>query len=601
VEASTSFGTTRHLTNNSDSQLHIALNTALTHIAQWRIESASPELPLLADAPTTSIVPLSVQNALRFVKEITADEWLGLETPAPSVNDNARPLEPRGTAQETLATAPIPLVAASSTGNLADILSAQLNLLSTREMDIVQGRIFDRPSETLDAIAARNSVTRERIRQIEGKLKGSIREWFSPGSALQVEADAVRGVIGPLISVDSLVDQMPGLATPVEPSGLPAWAVLERLHDELGSKGRWIAAPTVKVAEFKWVEALTSVTSEFGVLTQEDVTLAARDLSRLGDDDRAEWMVGLGYTSWQGYWVSPAVKSIPDRVAALLSVKGEPMSQSEIFSALPDKSQFSVKNALATDERVMRTDMTEWGLTKWGLDEYIGIRAEMERRVRSAGSIPLAQLIADLTTAFSVAPNSVVTYANAWPLVTREGAVSIDDDDGVVRRTIAQTKNLFRGASADEWVFRILVNSDHLRGSGFPVPLALAGAAGLVQGETRRMTTANGVVSFSRRGPQPQLGSIRTQLNAQNSKVGDHVILRGDTHSIEFENISPLPTSAVDALRRLLGLHSSGNLSLEEVLRSLELSAGSTWSGVRRVLQARGEEDLVQLLDDAAI
>ena len=58
------------------------------------------------------------------------------------------------------------------------------------------------------------------------------------------------------------------------------------------------------------------------------------------------------------------------------------------------------------------------------------------------------------------------------------------------RKTPQETRRLYR--RSDEWLYRVQITKDHLRGSGTSAPVAIAGLLGLAFGETCELETAAG-------------------------------------------------------------------------------------------------------------
>ena len=64
---------------------------------------------------------------------------------------------------------------------------------------------------TLDQLGQKHDVTRERIRQIEGKATGAMLGFISEGGALAEVAEAARDLIGTIRPLDELLELIPAL------------------------------------------------------------------------------------------------------------------------------------------------------------------------------------------------------------------------------------------------------------------------------------------------------------------------------------------------------------------------------------------------------
>lgn len=540
------------------------LTNALGVIAQWQLARNAGAEPLLEAALDDDDVPEAVERARDVLLGLTANDWL--------------------TDQIRLST-------------LAATLQSHLIELDDRELEILRARILSDQPVTLDALGGTFGVTRERIRQLEVLLRNRIAEWMATGTELDLHARAIRQRIGGLNRLDRLVRQLPGLAEQVDAVVLPAWFVIDKFDDAFESDGVWVAEPSLAAVRTEFTQQLTLATSEHGVLSAFDVDSVAESWSSLTPADSGEWLAELGFEPIGEHWFAPRLRSIQDRAAAFLSIEGEPRLDTEIQAGIaPDRALGSIKNALKVDPRLARVDRKSWALTEWNLREYGGLRKEMERRVLENGPIPLEELVAELTEAFAISASSIETYAYSWPFDVIRGHVVLTDKPPVPRRTLTKTKHLYK--HGDHWAYRVIVTEDHLRGSGFPIPVALAVELDLQAGGVRTLKCDVGTVVAAWRA-QPHLGSIREQVQDLGCKAGDQVMIRGRDGSVSFTRITPLPLEQERAVRALVGFLGGRSLSLSHLAAAVALPAGATWADIRGVFDGRGEQDIVYLLDEA--
>lgn len=141
------------------------------------------------------------------------------------------------------------LPAGDSATDVAALFDEALASLDSRAGRILSDRLFADNPLTLDQIGLVHGVTRERIRQIEGKARGAMLEFISDGGALAMVADAARTLIGTIRPLEELLTLMPALARTVESVGQPAWRVLDRLDDTYEIEDGWAVVPTMSAAK----------------------------------------------------------------------------------------------------------------------------------------------------------------------------------------------------------------------------------------------------------------------------------------------------------------------------------------------------------------
>lgn len=535
---------------------------AIETISQWHRARNSSHAALLGERAFEAPVPEGVDSALRWLQTVTADQWLG-----------------------DMASAPDPVA----------LIEDAIGQLDERGIRILQHRILAEEPLTLDAIGADLGVTRERIRQLESKLRGQFASWLSPLTELGMVAAAIRQRLGGLSALERLLDDMPALREHVPAVSLPAWYVIDKLDDGFESDGTWVALTSLDTARrqsalrFQQAEMLT------GVASIASLRAATSDWHLLSIQDLTLWYRSLGYREIDGHLMAPTLRSQPDLAAAYLGVRGQSATAEEIQLAVaPTASARSLRNRLGDDDRFVRVDRNEWALREWGQKEYTGIRDTLQRIITEKGPQAIDSLIEDLTADFDVSPKSIAAYSTAWPLETVNGIVRFAESRRVPRRTLSQTKGIYR--TVDGVAMRLVVAIDHLRGSGFPVPVALATAVGLEPGQKIELTAATGIVSLGWNANQPALGSIRKELMALDIAAGELVFLRivGDRFSVHSAGIEPREPSA--AVRYWLGLTGTGDLESSQIASAIGLSAVSHWPTIVHALRDRGETEALQQL-----
>lgn len=473
-----------------------------------------------------------------------------------------------------------------------DSLDATLKLLQPRELKILLARFLAPTPATLDAIGKDLGITRERVRQLETKILGKLRETTAFGGPIGDFLAVLRAEIQAVLPLERLGKRHPSLLRVVPSVGEPLWFVLDRIDDAFEVRDGWAAAPNVDAAVAKTRQALEDLDNRHGL-----VPLALVDQflgSGMDAQELAAWMEYCGFTLIDGNVL--VRNAIQDRAVAILSLENRPLTSGEICARLSDRSPNSIKNAMSVDDRVHRVDRDRWGLTEWGHESYTTLRDMIGRVLdRSGGRVALDALTAELTSRFEVTSNSVVAYASAPPYRLRSGWVERSQDIGESRKEASQTRRLYK--HDEGWKYRFAVTNDHLRGSGFPIPRGVADLVRCEPGRSIDLSSPFGRISIRRTGPQPACGSIRANLEHLGAAPGDTAFLVIDpklhTAFIELAE-GPEPEGAHDRIRRLVGLPRSldHNRLFEDLTGALDLPQAADATSVCAALRDRGERDL---------
>lgn len=395
--------------------------------------------------------------------------------------------------------------------DIAGLFDDALRNLDPRAARVLASRLFADDPVTLDEIGLAFGVTRERIRQIEGKARGAMLGCISDGSTLERVAENARMLVGTIRPLDDLLTLMPALGRTVSLVGQPAWRVLDRLDDAYEIENGWCVVPTMTAARTVTQTQLQERADPYGVVHLDDLDLVETSRPEHQTDLTAAWLTHCGYVIDGGLALT-RTQSVGDYGAAILSIVGSPLGAQEIVDRFAvGRSAGSLRNAMGTDDRFERVDRDRWALKEWGMEAYAGIRSVIREQVaRSGGRADLGDLVEYVTGRYSVTSSSVIAYASTPPFTCKGGEVRLAAGDRGLRKTPGRTRRLFRRSSA--WAFRIRITTDHLRGSGSAAPVAIAGILDLQFGQTRQLDSPLGPQAVAWTGTQPSFGSIRRFL-----------------------------------------------------------------------------------------
>lgn len=464
--------------------------------------------------------------------------------------------------------------------------------IGERELAVLRDRVMaDRPA-SLDDLGTRFGVTRERIRQLETKLVERLTARMQEGD-LHSLATIAAGAIGSLVGLRTLVQRHPTLGEHVDSIGQPVWRFLDRLDSQYEIKDGWCVQGTIERAVSRTRRELMRLADG-----RVFVELAAVDEPNL--DLSVEWLEYCGVTILRGCALLGRA-GMADRAEVILHVEQAQMSAEDLVAAIGiERSVRSLRNQLSDDPRFARVDRDDWALTAWGLTGYLPIRAMIGRSLSAAGGeMTIDDLIGDITSRFDVSPRSIAAYATSFPYISSKGMVRRRvrrDMRRPRRKGFAQTRGLYR--HDDSVKMRFVVNSEHLRGSGSPLPNAIGEEIDLsvAEAKTLQRTLVEGTILVSWRGPQIVLGSIRAEVEALGLTEGDVAFLVfGADGTFGVEPIAAT-SSAESYVLALTGDPSCDADGVWATLASRIDSAADDRDAVIAALTARGDAQIVEAI-----
>lgn len=489
----------------------------LTLVASWYGTVGLPSQPLLAgDVPPGT--PDDVVKARRRLDELTAGSILS---------------EPE-----------LEL-------DVAALFEDALGLLDPRAVQVLAGRLFADDPVTLDQLGQIHDVTRERIRQIEGKARGIMLSAISDTRPLAAVAGSARDLIGTIRPLDDLLELIPALGRNVKRVGQPAWRVLDRLDDAYEIEEGWCVVPTLTAARTVTQTLLQDRADQYGVVRIEELDLIETNHPENRDALTQRWLEGCGYLI-DGSRVLTRTSSVGDYAAAILSMHGEPMSAQEIVNRFRyERTTGSLKNAMSIDDRFERVDRDSWALREWGMEAYGSIRSVIRKELaKSDGAIDIDTLVERITGTYSVTSNSVIAYASTPPFELREGVVQAAAGSRENRKPPERTNRMYR--RSDAWIYRVRINHDHLRGSGSVAPVAITTILGMEYGDKVQLASSLGDQAIHWTGTQPSFGTIRRYLLEGDVAAGTEALLvMADDRTF---NLEVIPEASGDPIADALAL-----------------------------------------------
>ena len=367
-------------------------------------------------------------------------------------------------------------------------LKAQLDRLSPRQSIIIEQRVLSTPPKTLEEVAARFDVTRERIRQIQAKVERRLRAAF--GNELRIVAGALREQLGNMVT-----------------EGAVNRRIDELLPDDLG----WRAESVKKLFRQVLINKM-GLTLYQGVYlderTLEELEMIRASTRRLADDvglvDEEELIASLPSEEWRRLW--PWVRErcefyelfgslgIRDSgkaraKAALVSI-GRPATREEI-GRMCGFSENKTGSHLSVIPSVVKADKDRWGLKEWVDDEYDGITGEIIQRIdEDGGATTIERLLTELPSKFGVNPMSVRAYMQTAKFVIKDGWISLASKSLIQLRDLDDAIDGRDDSDAPYWTFP--VEARYFDGYSVPsVPPEFAKALGCAPDSGERVQIEN--------------------------------------------------------------------------------------------------------------
>ncbi|MEU4535032.1 sigma factor-like helix-turn-helix DNA-binding protein [Streptosporangium sp. NPDC023825] len=486
---------------------------------------------------------------------------------------------------------------------LPELIDEVFATLDERQRAIARDRLYASQRATLDDLAQRFSVTRERIRQIERDLRDHVEAWLAKDDAAPLIAHVswLRGRLGSAVPADDLAAAVPWHRTDLATLGIPSWRFVRTLLTGYEQVDGWLVAGGADELREKTRQLFTDGPRPL----DEAVTLA----SQLGirEDVAERWLIAVPQLRVLENHVVPWPRSVNDKAEAVLAVAGGPLTPEEIQERIgEDYSLVGIRNQLTADDRFLRVDRNKYGLSRWGGEQYLGIREMIVREIeRSNGEASVNTIVTNLTGRYDVSESSVRAYAGGPGFErTQRGWIRVagsEQADYQPRRDVSETRRCFRSRDG-RWWHRVDVNAEHLRGSGSPLPTGFAAHLGMAPGGQLTASTPSGDVVISWHN-QPTMGSIRPVLIAANASEGDHVFLTVSDGGELLTRYLPAASPALPALNRALHLigYTAPVASEAEGIRligaRIGLPEGCTREEVIARLRDRGDREILAFLE----
>lgn len=300
--------------------------------------------------------------------------------------------------------------------------------LDSRQRMLLHERVYRRRPRTLQQLGDALGITRERVRQVEARLKRRLTRL--PTRAARVLAGALAVRLPPILPTEELDREVEALFSD---SAEPEVALL--------------ACRLVRNALEYREQNSVSLTRGAASLVTELRSRAKRMADDAGLFEEEALQASLADESWRSHWPVLVELCGFHRVDGLLGLRrtkkarvkaailriGRVATKAEIAErcGLPIPRTTSYLSAL---EGVVRADRVRWGLADWIEDAYDGVAGEILQRIdEDGGAVRVERLFEELPRLFGTPEATIRAYL---------GAPQFSVEDGFVRRVDPTTLKL---------------------------------------------------------------------------------------------------------------------------------------------------------------
>lgn len=476
--------------------------------------------------------------------------------------------------------------------------------LDERDQEILHARFSAHP-ETLEAIAERYDITRERVRQIVKKLRRSFEARLESNMLMIQRTELARAAIGGIVEISDIqgtllvaLPMVDYLAADLD-EALFFLLFPEGHFTRYGDESPWFVDDDVRLRLTGACErALTEG------MPSEEFTDVVPELRSVADPDGL--LATIGLEEVDGEFVQRDL-SMTERAVRLLRRTGSPLEFDGIVEALHAGGRTRyLRNALLADERIIRVDRDLFALEEWGLPIYSTVRDLMRQEIEaSGGEADIAGMKERLTARFDIKASSIDAYARGPEFVrTAPGVIRLRGENEEVE-DLERPLHTLRGCVrvGRRWALRVEVTGPILRGFSVTLPRGMGPHFGVPQGESATLRTdRSDEISVVRRGLQDNIGRLRWVAEELGLSEGDVLFVLLPERKggrISFSSLSRADIGRANARKRAgLLLGQDKDLSLALACSALGMPRASRPAEVTDRLRSRGEHELAALVGE---
>lgn len=418
--------------------------------------------------------------------------------------------------------------------------------LDDRDRLILHERIVALRPRTQSSLAAEVGLSRERVNQLDRSLRLQLADMVENSGSLRQLISEMLARANPIADITEVIDDIPELGAQLPTLDIPLWRLLGAGSGQVHTTDDWIVKGSVQEANSHVRSLLEENAGPESVVPLATIA----DALMLPVGTTARWLSRTGFAIIGEHAVAES-GGTADLVAATLSISGVPLSFDDIVLAMANtpRSRSSIRNAIVTDDRIVKTDRTTYGLQRWGGEKYLPVHRQIGLILDEAGGkISVDALVEQIMAKYDVTESSIRAYAGAGEYTTRDDVVSRREKKYVHRKSPAKTRFLYRDGDTIRW--RSVVSRSHVKGSAFNIPSALAGLLGVGPGSPVQLPSRLGPQSLMWVSVQARVGTIKRFITDLDLSEGDEIFLEFAPDDFDVKVYRP-PDSA-DPLKQIL-------------------------------------------------
>lgn len=464
---------------------------------------------------------------------------------------------------------------------------------------------------TLQELGEELGITRERVRQLETKLREGLQVSMSApcARAFVRSARQLRRRSGVAFPIEEL-DRKLTLRFDLDPDTIPFKQTIEQLL-------LWVAGPFREMVP-GWL-----VCEEASNLPQ--LTLArlheATQEGPIAKDDAITMVTGLGVLRpYAERWIEQVGRfkmhdellvrwsgAFADKAEQILMLAGEPLTREEIVTRVGERVSRGPVQMLLADPRFTRTTRNHIGLRAWGLEEYSTIEEEIAQEIdRQGGEASSDHLVTTLARSFHVAESSVRQYLANSPNFSRTVDGLYVNQSRSFKPRISRPVELSRGCFRvdNHWSIKMRVTTELLRGSGTGISTPFAAYLGArIPGSKVQLFSPVGPVTIANTPTGSTISSLRAAANSLSVHEGDLLfVCFCEDDRLDFRSISKTALDGAEGLTKLAYEIGVTGVNEEQMISSIAYAIGldddATTDQIRRRFVERREPELAELLHD---
>ena len=469
-----------------------------------------------------------------------------------------------------------------------ELVESFIESLSEPEKLILSKRLVQVPANSLQELGDELGVTRERVRQLESKLKTKYGSHLKESDELQAFVWAIREKATHLMTEKDFLKQQPTLKVKTS----LRFDLLDFFIGvgDLERDGDWVQDDIVYA--IKTTNDLCDQLLDNGVIECRQLLVAFEShWKNLNLTTLDAWMSHRGFHKVRNFYMDR--KTISNLIFVALSEYGKPMSGPQAMAYVGEDYTRSVEYALTVSPLFTKVTKNEWDLSSRGGKQVRTIQEAIGDLLDEHGSMPLDQVINILVEQYKFAPSSVRSYATSSPFMLVNGKVKRTNAVRLPKKTQDVTRNLYKDGEALS--LRVIIDSEDLRGSGSNCPAALAAFLGVAFGQSRTLQWEFGDFKVGTSGSMFNLPSIKKAADALGLGVGDQLLLTFIAGQVRYRAIN-LSLEGQDLIRNMTGMPEQGNF-LNGLADALGIAGSPSLERIRELLVKRKEEDLLELVN----